>query len=111
MSLDLTAGVDCVDAGAYFDGWEYATYQDVRNLLDSFPLDIIFSGEYGKLYNYEQNCANTSTCYALAKSRQNLGKIYLVQSLAFQLMVCINLNRHAYLVCMRVVCFVHMAHT
>jgi hypothetical protein len=72
LSLDLTAGVDYIDAGTYFDGWEYATYQDVRNLLDLFFPDITFSGEFGIIYNYEQNCANTSTCYALAKYWQNL---------------------------------------
>jgi hypothetical protein len=42
LSLELTAGADYVDGGDYFDSWEYETYQDVRNLLDSFLPDIIF---------------------------------------------------------------------
>ncbi|MFQ3188940.1 MAG: hypothetical protein ACI936_000060 [Paraglaciecola sp.] len=72
LSLDLTAGIDYSDADTYFDSWIYASYQEVRNLLDSFFPNITFSGKLGIQYSYEQNCSNTSTCYSLAGAWQNL---------------------------------------
>ena len=72
LSLDTTAGIDYNDAGSYFDGWEYAAYQDVYDLLDSFFANITFSGDLGIKYHYEQNCANTSACYSTAGYWQNL---------------------------------------
>ena len=72
LSLDQVAGIDYVDAGSHFSGWEYASYQDVHALLDGFFPDIMYSAGNGQLYNYEQNCANTTSCYSKAQDWQNL---------------------------------------
>jgi hypothetical protein len=72
LSLDTSAGIDYKDAGTYFDGWEYAAYQDVYDLLDAFFPNITFSGDLGIKYHFEQNCSNSSACYAAASAWQNL---------------------------------------
>lgn len=72
LALDVIAGIDYYQAGDYFDGWEYADSQDVHNLLNSSFPDLTYSGTLGLKYNYEQNCVNTSTCYADAKMWQTL---------------------------------------
>jgi hypothetical protein len=72
LDLDLTAGLTYKQAASSFAGWEYATSTMVESLLEGIFTNINFSGPLGLVYQFEQNCANTSSCYQTAKLWQSL---------------------------------------
>lgn len=72
LDLDLTAGLTYKQAATSFAGWEYATSTMVENLLEGIFTNMNFSGPLGLVYQFEQNCANTSSCYQTAKLWQSL---------------------------------------
>jgi hypothetical protein len=72
LDLNLTAGVHFDQAGSLFAGWGYADYRNVESLLEETFVDINISGVLGNQYLYEQNCANTTSCYSSARSWQEL---------------------------------------
>ncbi|MFT6284300.1 MAG: hypothetical protein ACJAXM_000772 [Arenicella sp.] len=67
---------------------------------------MTFSGKWGLKYSYEQKLPENLNLLYFCKT-------YLAQSLAFQLMVRINIIRHDHLTFMRmkIVCFLPVAHT
>ncbi|WP_201027410.1 hypothetical protein [Paraglaciecola hydrolytica] len=72
LDLDLSAGLVYQQAAASFEGWEYATSTMVESLLDGIFSNINFTGALGTVYQFEQNCANTSLCYQSAIQWQAL---------------------------------------
>ena len=72
LDLSVSAGLSYVNAAERFYGWQHASYQHVESLLDRVFPGIIFSGTLGNTYGFEQNCANTSTCYTSSQLWQSL---------------------------------------
>lgn len=83
LDLSQSANISYVDAGSAYEGWQYATYKDVSQLVNSYFPAIRFTAGLGERFGFEQACANTSECFDWALIWQELFG-FVVGNLSYQ---------------------------